>query len=284
VGNALLADMYPPDRRGFVISAHISGGNLGTIMMPFVGGALIAAIGWQATLAAMGLPAVLVGVLILVTVREDGRAHRAAARRHGSFLRHIFEILGRSDLRWIMGAAMIAAGGRGLGILAPFMLLYMRGPLGLGESVTIWLYALLLVGAIVGPLLAGWVSDRLGRRRTLVAYYLLSALGIAAFLAAGANLWLLVPLLLPFGASVFSESPVLQAYLADRAPGPVRDTAYSVYFTLTFGIGAIWAFIIGAVAAEWGYAPAFIVMASSHAGAALLLALVRETPLDPSTA
>jgi MFS family permease len=191
-------------------------------------------------------------------------------------VRHVREILGRSDLRWILAAAMVAAGGRGLGLLAPFMLLYMRGPLGLDESTTTWLYALLLLGAIVGPLLAGIVSDRFGRRRTLVAYYLVSAAGILAFLAVGANLWLLVPLLIPFGGSVFSESPVLQAYLADRAPRPARDAAFSVYFTLTFGLGAVWALIVGAVAAEWGYVSAFLVMAGSYASAGLLLAMIRE--------
>ena len=66
-------------------------------------------------------------------------------------------------------------------------------------------------------------------------------------MAAGANLLLLVPLLLPFGTAVFSESPVLQAYLADRATGPMRDMAFAVYFTFAFGIGAFWAFVIGIV-------------------------------------
>jgi MFS family permease len=285
IGNALLASMYPEERRGFVISAHISGGNVGTIIVPFVGGALIATVGWQATLALFGVPAIVIGVLIGALVRDAGQVERAAAREHGSYARHVREILGHSEVRWIIAAAMVAAGGRGLGILAPFMLLYMRGPLGLDDATTTWLYALLLVGAIVGPLVAGIVSDRFGRRRTLVAYYLVSAAGILAFLAVGANLWLLVPLLIPFGGSVFSESPVLQAYLADRAPRPARDAAFSVYFTLTFGLGALWALVIGAVAAEWGYAPAFFVMAGSYASAAFLLAMIREVKPtgDPAT-
>jgi MFS family permease len=276
IGNALLASMYPESRRGFVISAHISGGNVGTIIVPFLGGALIASLGWQATLALFGVPAVIIGVLIGLLVRDAGHLERAAAREHGSYARHVREILGRSDLRWILAAAMVAAGGRGLGLLAPFMVLYMRGPLGFHDTTTTWLYALLLVGAIVGPLVAGVVSDRFGRRRTLVAYYLVSAAGILAFLAVGANLWLLIPLLIPFGGSVFSESPVLQAYLADRAPRPARDAAFSVYFTLTFGLGALWALVVGAVASEWGYAAAFVVMAGSYASAALLLAMIRE--------
>ena len=73
---------------------------------------------------------------------------------------------------------------------------YLSGPLGFDDGTVRLLYALLLVGAIVGPLLAGVLSDRLGRRPTLVTYYLLSAAGILDFLAAGANLLFLVPLLI----------------------------------------------------------------------------------------
>jgi MFS family permease len=274
IGNAVLSDLYPPERRGFAISAHISGGNLGTVLVPFVGLALIGSVGWQTTLALFGVPALLTGSLILWRVREDGAAYRSRAREAGSVRRQLGSVLGRRDLRLILGASLIAAGGRGLDIVAPFMLLYLRGPLGISERNTAILYALLLIGAVVGPLLAGWLSDHFGRRRTLVVYYLLSFVGILGFLAAGSNLLLLVPLLLPFGTAVFSESPVLQAFLADRASGPTRDVAFSVYFTCAFGIGAFWAFVIGNVAATWGYPVAFVLMAASYLGAAALVSLV----------
>jgi MFS family permease len=275
VGNALISDLYPAERRGFAISAHISGGNVGTILVPFVGGALLLALGWQATIALFGIPPLVIGLLLAVLVRED-RAYRRRARASGSVRSHLREVLGRGDLRLILAASLVAAGGRGLDILAPFMVLYMAGPLGFDEATVGLLYALLLVGAVVGPILAGILSDRFGRRRTLVAYYLLSAAGILAFVAAGANLFLLVPLLLPFGTAVFSESPVLQAYLADRASGPMRDVAFAVYFTFAFGIGAFWAFIIGQVAGSFGYPVAFGVMAASYVAAAALLIAVRE--------
>ncbi|HEX2195115.1 MAG TPA: MFS transporter [Candidatus Limnocylindria bacterium] len=280
VGNGLLSDAFPAERRGFAISAHISGGNVGTIAVPFVGAALLGALGWQATLAIFGVPALVVGAAIALTVREDGRAYRAAARRAGSVRSQFLTVIRRRDLLLILGAALVAAGGRGLDIVAPFMLLYLRGPLGIDEDTTVILYALLLIGAVVGPLLAGWLSDRLGRKRTLVSYYLLSAAGILAFLAAGANVWLLAPLLLPFGTAVFSESPVLQAYLADRAEGPMRDVAFSVYFTFAFGIGAFWAFAIGSVVSAFGYPAAFGVMAASYVAAAVLLVAVGNHRAD----
>src|SRR6266545_3652459 len=65
VGNALLSDIFPAERRGFAISAHISGGNVGTVLVPFLGLALIGSVGWQATLALFGVPALLTGSLIL---------------------------------------------------------------------------------------------------------------------------------------------------------------------------------------------------------------------------
>lgn len=289
VGNALLSDAFSTERRGFAISAHIAGGNVGTVLVPFVaagggifGIGLLQLAGWQATLAIFGLPALVTGLLIAVAVREDA-GYRRAARASGSVRGQLRAVLGRRDLRLILGASLIAAGGRGLDIVAPFMLLYMAGPLGLADDTVALLYTLLLVGAVVGPILAGWLSDHFGRRRTLVVYYVLSAAGIVAFLAAGANVLLLVPLLLPFGTAVFSESPVLQAYLADRAEGPMRDVAFSVYFTFAFGIGAFWAFIIGAVVNGFGYPVAFVLMAASYLGAAGLLLAVHDRRNRPLT-
>jgi MFS family permease len=276
VGNGILADAYPAERRGFAISTHIAGGNVGTVLVPFIGGALLAAVGWNTTLLLFGLPPLLVGVLILWFIREDHAAYRREARASGSWLGHVRQVLGRGDLMRILGASTVSAGGRGLDIAAPFLLLYFRGPLGIDDATVLWLYALLLIGAVVGPVLAGILSDRYGRRRTLIVYYLLSAVGILAVVVAGGNLLFLAPLLLPFGTAVFSEGPVLQAFMADRAVGPLRDVAFSIYFTAAFGIGALWAIVIGSIVAGVGYVPAFVVMAASYVAGAALISSVRD--------
>ncbi len=278
VGNGILADAYPAERRGFAISTHIAGGNVGTVLVPFIGGALLAAVGWNTTLLLFGLPPLLVGVLVLWFIREDHQAYRREARASGSWIGQVREVLGRGDLMRILGAAVVSAGGRGLDIAAPFLLLYFRGPLGIDDDTVLWLYALLLVGAVVGPVLAGILSDRYGRRRTLIVYYLLSAVGILAVVLAGGNLLFLAPLLLPFGTAVFSEGPVLQAFMADRAVGPLRDVAFSIYFTVAFGIGALWAIVIGSIVAGVGYAPAFVVMAASYVAGAIFISSVRDRP------
>ncbi len=282
VGNGILSDAFPPERRGFAISTHIAGGNVGTILVPFLGGALLATVGWNVTLALFGIPALFVGALVLWIVREDTTAYRRQARAAGSWSGQVRAVLGRSDLMKILAAALVSAGGRGLDIAAPFLLLYFRSELGIDDSTVLWLYALLLVGAVVGPVVAGILSDRFGRRRTLIWYYALSSVGILSVVLAGGNLLLLAPLLLPFGTAVFSEGPILQAFLADRAVGPLRDVAFSIYFTAAFGIGALWALVIGAIVAGPGYVPAFVVMAISYVAGAVLISSVRDRP--PSVA
>src|SRR6188472_1778981 len=72
VGNGLLAEQFPAERRGFAISAHIAGGNVGTVVVALIGVPLIAAIGWRGASVVFGLPAIAIGIAILLFVRERG--------------------------------------------------------------------------------------------------------------------------------------------------------------------------------------------------------------------
>ena len=82
VGNGLLAEQFPPERRGFAISAHIAGGNVGTVVVALIGVPLIAAVGWRGASIVFGLPAIAVAIAILLFVRERG-TDRAAAVASG---------------------------------------------------------------------------------------------------------------------------------------------------------------------------------------------------------
>jgi MFS transporter, FSR family, fosmidomycin resistance protein len=83
VGNGLLAEQFPTERRGFAISAHIAGGNVGTVVVALIGVPLIAAVGWRGASVVFGLPAVAVGIAMLLLVRERG-TDRAAALASGT--------------------------------------------------------------------------------------------------------------------------------------------------------------------------------------------------------
>ncbi|HET7678308.1 MAG TPA: MFS transporter [Candidatus Limnocylindrales bacterium] len=278
VGNGLLAEQFPPQRRGFAISAHIAGGNLGTVAVPLIGAWLIAGIGWRWTVVLFGIPAVLIGLAIMTLVRESG-ADRAAARAEGSLRAAFGRILRDRDLLLLYLSSVLGGGGRGLGVVNLFVVVYLDRVLHLGGGLADWMYALLVLLSVPAPLVAGWLSDRLGRKRLIVGVYLSGAASFAFFVAAGSNLALLWLAIVFLGAFTFAESPQLQALLADIAPAGIRDASYAAYFTLAFGVGSLWTALYGAIISAAGEPVGvpivFWLMAAAFLAAALAVLPIR---------
>ena len=109
------------------------------------------------------------------------------------------------------------------------------------------MYGALIVFSVPMPLVAGWLSDRIGRKPLIVGVYLGGALGFVVFLLAGSSmlgLWVGIVLM---GLFSFAESPQLQALLADIAPPSTRDASYALYFTMAFGVGSLWTAVYGEI-------------------------------------
>jgi MFS family permease len=287
VGNALLAEQFPESRRGFAISAHISGGNVGTVVVALTGAPLIALVDWRWVVVLFGVPAVVVALAILVLVRETG-VDRDAAMAHGSVWDAFRTILRDPDHRWVYIASVLGGGGRGLGVVNLFMLLYLTSVVRVDQALSEWMYGVLIVLSVPTPLIAGWLSDRVGRRPVIVGVYLGGALAFAVFILVGASvvgLWLGVLLM---GLFSFAESPQLQALLADIAAPTIRDASFALYFTLAFGVGSLWVALYGGII-DWlgepvGLPVVFWLMAGSFILAAVSVIPIREPRRSPRDA
>jgi MFS family permease len=285
VGNGLLAEQFPEHRRGFAISAHISGGNVGTVVVALLGAPLIASLGWRETVVLFGIPAVVIAVGILLFVRETGH-DQAAAVAHGSVREAFGTILRDPDHRWIYLASVLGGGGRGLGVVNLFALLYLTRVLGLPAATTDVMYGGLIVLSVPMPLLAGWLSDHLGRKPVIIGAYIGGAVGFVMFLLVGSSLVGLWASIFVMGLFSFAESPQLQALLADIAPPTIRDASFALYFTLAFGVGSLWTalygLIIGAAGESLGLPIVFGLMAASFIAAALAVLPVRAGRRRPA--
>ncbi len=272
VGNGLLAEQFPPERRGFAISAHIAGGNVGTVVVALIGVPLIAAVGWRGAAIVFGLPAIAVGILILLFVRERG-TDRAAAVASGTVRSAFGRILHDRDLIWLYITSALGGGGRGLGVVNLFALFYMTRVLKLDDGTSGLMYGALIVFSVPMPIVAGWLSDRIGRKPLIIGVYLGGALGFIVFLAAGTSLLLLWVGIILMGLFTFSESPQLQALLGDIAPPSTRDASYALYFAMAFGVGSLWTILYGIVIETLGEAQGvpvvFVLMALTFVLAAL---------------
>jgi MFS family permease len=278
VGNGLIAEQFPPERRGFAISAHIAGGNVGTVAVPLIGAWLIAGVGWGWTVVLFGIPPVIMGVAMLGLLRETG-TDRIAALAHGSLREAFGQVLRDRDMLLLLASSMLGGGARGLGVLNLFIPLYLSVVLHVDTGTVAAMMTLLLLGSVPGPILAGWLSDRFGRKPMIIAVYLLGAATLLLFVAAGSDLtliWLSIALLAVFS---FVESPQLQALLADIARPALRSASFSVYFTLAFGVGAMWTAVYGAITGTLGDTAGlpvvFVVMAFAYLAAACTVLPIR---------
>jgi MFS family permease len=230
-----------------------------------------------------GVAAAAIALLILALVRESG-TDRAAARAGGSSLDGLKRVLGDRDMRWVFLTSVLGGGGRGLGVVNLFALIYMTRVLGLDEGTSGAMYGALIIFSVPMPLLAGWLSDRFGRKPLIIAAYLGGAIGFGIFIFAGSSLIWLWAGIVVMGLFSFAESPQLQALLADMSPPENRDAAYALYFTLAFGVGSLWTAVYGTVieqlGEEVGVPVVFGLMAVSFLLAALATLPIRTDRAD----
>ncbi len=271
VGNSLLSDLYERRRRGVAISGHVAGGNVGTVLLTPAAAVLLNAWGWRNALLLLTIPATIAGLAVVTSIHERPRPDHTNTAV-GDMLDGLRVVRRSWNLGLIFLASLIAAGGRGLGVVILVVPLYLKLQLHLSNGYVTILYALLLIGSVAGPLIAGPLSDRIGRKALLLIAYPLSALTTLAVLVVPARGPWLALALAAMGLVVYVESPILQAFLADEAPMTQRDAIFSLYFAVAFGVGALWAAGVGAAVGRLGFGFVFVMMAATYlvAGACVL--------------
>jgi MFS family permease len=275
VGSSVAARVYP-ERRGTALSVATIGGSVGSLIIPIPAALLIADLGWRPTLLILAIPLFLLGLLLLLTFPavpgDRGKGvPRPSLRPHLPRIRRDQLINPRVAIFGV-AAATVAAGGRGLGTLNSFIPLYLRNGVHLPEATVGVVFNVVLVGAVLGPILGGPLSDRLGRIPVLWGAYALSAVAVLAFgLSSSLPLAGLAALALIVGLVAYVENPLLQALVSDSIATSAQAGMFGFYFALSYGVGSLWIVAIGQVIQHLGFSAGFGVMAGSYVGAGLLL-------------
>jgi MFS family permease len=301
VGSAYLSERFPT-RRGTVLSWHTSGGSLGTVLTPLAVAAMISAWGWRWALVVLAVPMAAGGLLVGLRLPDDrqprgqdepGSQHRdqhqragakpalAAADRAGpggglEAWRQLASALARPAIALTLVASTISAAGRGLGVLAAYVPAYLKSGLHLGTFRVGVIYTVLMVGGVVGPVVAGHLSDRVGRLPVLLSAYLGGAAALVALPLVGDKLGPLLVMAAVVGVLAYIESPLLQALFSDAIADLEGRAAFGVFFAIAYGVGALWLAVIGWVIDQAGFNWAFYVMAASF-----VLAAGVVVPLGP---
>lgn len=275
VGSALLSHHFQNRKLGSALATHFTAGNVGTAVIPLCAALLIGLWGWRVTTILFAIPAILIGIAMSVWLKEPAAATPAQNHKPPSFWQDSRQAIRSHNLRWILVAAIVAAGGSGHGIVSSFLPLYLNHSLGMDAPMVGVIFTLMSIGSIVGPMLAGKLADRYHPQRILLICYSLSAVTALSIPWLGANLIAISLAAFTLGLAAFGTNPILQTLVAQTTTDRIRDTGFAWFYTATFFAGALWSPAVGYLSESLGLKAAFGAMAASFVLASLCVVLGR---------
>jgi MFS family permease len=184
IAPAVLADYYPPDRRGRIMAIFACAIPIGSALGFILGGLVDTHFGWRAAFLVAGVPGLILSLLVL-TVRDPPRGALDEAPIEGAHgapaLRDAYATLLRNRL-YILTCAGFAAYTFALGGIAAWLPSFFERVRGVSHAQAATVPgAIVVVTGFVGTFAGGWLADR-WLLRNAQAYWWVS--GIGALIAA----------------------------------------------------------------------------------------------------
>jgi len=277
VGSSILASYYGGSR-GRALAVHSISGNLGTLLAPILSGVLLLYMGWRSIFWIVGIPSVLMGATCLLfrdrlrSASSQGRESRLSYQGWEAYKR----CLQNRNILVVSLVLMAGAAGRGQGINVTYLIPHFVNDLHVEVSYAAFLFTLLQLGGLIGPIIWGWISDRFSRARTIQVSLLLSAL---------TTFWLawqsqvsasLIVNLIFYGTVVTSRQTLTQALLSDVSDERTLDAAFSLYYFIGFLSAPAWTLLTGWIMQNFGFHYAFSVISLSYVLGMAILLFLRE--------
>jgi MFS family permease len=278
-GAALVSETWSAEHRGKALALMQSGWAIGYALAAAVNYLVQPAFGWRAVFFVGILPAFLT-IWVRRNVREPEiwqRAQREAPR--GPTLRRLFarELAPLTVALTLMNACCLF-GWWSFNLWLPSYLQEpeSRGGLGLQILSSSTMIVVMQLGMWLGYITFGFVSDRIGRKRTYVAYLLAAALLLFLYVSVRSPLALLVmgPFVAFFATGYFSG---FGAVTAEIFPTSIRATAQGFTYNVGRIVSAAAPFTVGTLAQTYGFSAALSISSLAFLLAALMWSWIPET-------
>ena len=264
-----------PERRGFMIALHGTGGSVGNLIGPVLTGALLAgivfaAVGWRLVLHLSIIPALIAAVAVYLMMRKIPTEDEST-KSFGDYFSGLFGLLQKKAMIGLV--AITGLRSMGQSAVNTFLPLYLLSDLGYSPfEVGLFMSGAQIVGVGAQPFM-GSLSDRYGRKVVLIpAATALGLLYIALRYAdPGLQLMMVVGAM---GAFQYSLHAIFIAAAMDVAKGESQSTVVSLIYGAGF-FGTIAPFVAGVIVDASQTRNAFLFAGATVLAAVVVFALVK---------
>jgi sugar phosphate permease len=253
---AYLSQTYP-NNRGYALSIHALGANLGDTLAPLAAGILLATLSWRDAAASGALPVILVAVLIAALLLRKDNQSRAEGRAGMTFAEYFLGLKRIVRDRLVLGLCLMAGvrsmAQNGLLVFLPLFLVdeLHSSPLWMGIA----MMAMQMGGLIAAPVAGTW-SDRIGRRPVVLSGLTVTTVVVAAITLIQDDITLVVAVSV-LGFALFAVRPVIHSWMMDLVPANLSGSATSLLFGTQSLLSAAVPPIGGVIADAYGLSAVF---------------------------
>ena len=256
VGAVLVAELVRPEARGqalgVVQSAWAAGWALAVVAYLIAFELFAEGTAWRVLMCLGILPALL--ILYIRSRVEDPEVYKESRSRDREGQVPLKQILSGKLLRTTIAASILATGIQG-GYYAMFTWIptYLKKERELTIVGTSGYLFVVIAGAFLGYLCAGYVHDRLGRKRTFRLFAALAGVSLVAYflVPSGSNTTLLL-VGFPLGFFASGCFSGFGSYLSELFPTRARATGGGFCYNVGRGLGALFPGAIGFLATAIG--------------------------------
>ncbi len=260
-----------PDRRGFAVSLHGMGANIGEVLgAPAVAG-LLTFMMWRDVLKISLGPALLVAAAVWLLMPSRKAAVEDSVSSTRSYFRSLADLMRNRVLLLLIVATALRSIGEG-GVSA-FLSVYMREDLKYSVTTVALFLSLAQAAGIVSQPIMGILSDKVGRKPILVTGTGLVMLSAFALSVAKPGIQLFLAVLVR-GAFSFSLHHIFVAAALDAARGVAQSTVVSLIYGAGF-LGTFSPFLAGLISDKYGIHSAFVYGGVTLIFPTVLLAVAR---------
>ncbi len=266
----LISSLVPPEKQGRALGIHLIGGSGSFFLAPLIAAAIASTWGWRGSFIGLAIPTALFGGAMYILLRRRARGGLSSTSPPEPNSAAIKEDRWRRLVAFI--ALAVITQGLTFAALA-FVPLYLVDGFGVSEGTAAAFLSISYFAGLWASPLGGWLSDRLGRVRVVLAVSIVSAPLIFALSTVSSEVALGV-LLFFIGVMMYLRMPASEAFIIRNTPERRRSTVLGVYYFASMESGAVLAPLLGLLIDRSGFSFGFSVAGAAVAAATLICALL----------